>query len=355
MTVGDVRASISVCGMSAVWRPRPLLATLSLALVVLCLFAAALAAGDYTLPLPTIGQVLLGGGNETDRLVVLEWRMPRAATAVGVGAALGLSGALLQSVTRNPLASPDILGITMGASAAAVTVIAVGTGGASVVTSWLGGLGVSAAAGVGALASALVIWLLALRRKADSFRLVLFGVIINALLQSYVNYLLIRADLRDAQTASYWLTGSLNAANWQTAVPVFVLLAVFAPLLAWISFQFKATELGPDVAASLGQNPRSIQFVFVAASALLAAMAVAAAGPIGFVAFVAPQVALRLCGVSAPPLAASALSGASLVVASDLVTTHALPVALPVGLLTSVLGGSFLVYLLIQTNRRNSI
>lgn len=212
-----------------------------------------------------------------------------------------------------------------------------------------------AAAGIGALASALVIWLLALRRNVDSFRLVLFGVIINALLQAYVNYLLIRAVLRDAQTASFWLTGSLNAANWKTVVPVLTLLLLFLPLLAWISYQFKAMELGVDVAASLGQSPRANQFVFLAASALLAAAAVAAAGPIGFVAFVSPQVALRLCGVSTPPLVASAFTGSILVIAADLVVTQLVPVSLPVGLLTSPIGGAFLIFLLIKTNRRSTV
>lgn len=351
----ETRASISVGQMSAAWRPRVFLATVLLALTVLVLFALKLAVGDYNLPLGAVWNVLLGEGETTEKLVVLKWRMPRAATAVGVGATLGLSGALMQSVTRNPLASPDILGITMGASAAAVTVIVIGKGSASVVTSWIGGLGISTAAAVGAMASALVIWLLAFRRNVDSFRLVLFGVIINALLQAYVSYLLIRADLRDAQAATVWLTGSLNAANWHTATPVFVLLGVFIPVIAWISYQFKAMELGPDFATGLGQNPRRNQLTFIACSAVLAAVAVAAAGPIGFVAFVAPQVALRLCAVSSPPLTASALTGALLVTASDLVTTHALPVALPVGLLTAVLGGSFLIYVLIQNNRRNSI
>ena len=350
-----VRASISIGGLSAAWRPRTFLATVLLALTVLALFAIELAVGDYTLPLGTVWHVLLGGGETTDKLVVLEWRMPRAATAIGVGAALGLAGALLQSVTRNPLASPDILGITMGASAAAVTVIVIGTGSASMVTSWISGLGISTAAAVGAMTSALVIWLLAFRRNVDPFRLVLFGVVINALLQAYVNYLLIRAELRDAQTATFWLTGSLNAANWHTTTAVFVLLGISTPVMVWISYQFKAMELGPDIAAGLGQTPHRNQFTFIACSAILAAVAVAAAGPIGFVAFVAPQVALRLCAVSSPPLTASALTGALLVTASDLATAHALPVALPVGLLTSVFGGSFLVYVLIQNNRRNSI
>lgn len=341
--------------MSVAWRPRVFFATALLALTALAVFVMALAIGDYTLPFSSIGQVLLGRGDETDRLVIVQWRMPRAATAAGVGACLGLSGALLQSVTRNPLASPDILGITMGASAAAVTVIVFGTGSAEVVATWLGGLGVSVSAAIGALASALVIWLLAMRRSVDTFRLVLFGVVINALLQSYVNYLLVKAELRDAQTASFWLTGSLNAANWQTAAPMLALLAVLTPVLAWASFRLKAMELGPEVAIGLGLNPRINQFCFMGVSALLAAVAVAAAGPIGFAAFVAPQVAQRLCGVSAPPLVASALTGAALVLGSDLVATHALPVALPVGLLTSAIGGSFLVYLLIHTNRRASI
>lgn len=350
-----VRPSISIGPVSTVWRPRPFAATAGLASAAVLLFGFALSLGDYDIPLANVFAVLLGGGDEADRLVVLEWRMPRAATAMCVGAALGLSGALLQSVTRNPLASPDILGITMGASAAAVTVIVLGTSGATIAGSWLAGIGVSASAGIGALASALVIWLLALRRNVDSFRLVLFGVIINALLQAYVNYLLIRAVLRDAQTASFWLTGSLNAANWKTVVPVLTLLLLFLPLLAWISYQFKAMELGVDVAASLGQSPRANQFVFLAASALLAAAAVAAAGPIGFVAFVSPQVALRLCGVSTPPLVASAFTGSILVIAADLVVTQLVPVSLPVGLLTSPIGGAFLIFLLIKTNRRSTV
>ena len=336
--------------ISFLWRPRVVLVCVIAAALIVFLGALSIGLGDYPISVPRVLEVIFQGeGSRVERLVVLEWRMPRVATAIAVGCALGLSGALTQTVTRNALASPDILGITTGASAMAVTVIVLGSGGGF--AGWLAGIGIPLAALLGAILSATVIWALAWRRQADSYRLVLVGIIITALLSSYINFLMVRAELRDASQAQFWLTGSLARSEWSTTIPIAVLVIVCAPLLAWIAYQALATTLGPDLARALGQRVNAVQVAMLALAVALAAVAVSAAGPIGFIAFVAPQVALRLCGVPSPPLAASALTGAVLLLGADIVPQAVLPVELPVGIVTSALGGIFLIYLLVQRTR----
>ena len=336
--------------ISFLWRPRVVLVCVIAAALIVFLGALSIGLGDYPISVPRVLEVIFQGeGSRVERLVVLEWRMPRVATAIAVGCALGLSGALTQTVTRNALASPDILGITTGASAMAVTVIVLGSGGGF--AGWLAGIGIPLAALLGAILSAMVIWALAWRRQANSYRLVLVGIIITALLSSYINFLMVRAELRDASQAQFWLTGSLARSEWSTTIPIAVLVIVCAPLLAWIAYQALATTLGPDLARALGQRVNAVQVAMLALAVALAAVAVSAAGPIGFIAFVAPQVALRLCGVPSPPLAASALTGAVLLLGADIVTQAVLPVELPVGIVTSALGGIFLIYLLVQRTR----
>ncbi|MEL4154051.1 FecCD family ABC transporter permease [Corynebacterium bovis] len=347
------RPALRLGPVSTVWRPWPVAVTLILAVAAVFLFGASIGLGDYPLSVWKVLRVLFtGDGTRIERLVVLDWRMPRAVTGLAVGAALGLSGALTQSVTRNSLASPDILGITKGASAAAATVIILGSGGG--LAGWLASVGTPVAALLGAVATALVIWLLAARRGADPFRLVLFGIIVSALLEAYISYLLTTADTRDAATAQMWLTGSLGSSTWQRTLPISLLVVVCVPVTAWIAFRLLASLLGPDTATALGQNTRATQVVLLGLSVALAAVAVAASGPIGFVAFVAPQVALRLTRVAAPPLVASALTGAVLLIGADIITQSLLPVELPVGLLTSAVGGVFLIHLLVRNNRRTT-
>ncbi|AGE35920.1 iron chelate uptake ABC transporter family permease subunit [Corynebacterium urealyticum] len=344
------RPAFRVGPISFVWRPRVLLVCLIAAALIVFLGAFSIGLGDFPISVSRVLEVVFRGeGNRVERLVVLDWRMPRVATAIAVGSALGLSGALTQTVTRNALASPDILGITTGASAMAVTVIVLGGG--SGFLGWLSGIGIPLAALLGAIFSATAIWALAWRRQADSYRLVLFGIIITALLSSYINFLMIRSELRNATQAQFWLTGSLATAGWNTTIPMVILVIACCPLLAWIGYQALATSLGPDLARALGQRVNGAQVAMLALAVALAAVAVSAAGPIGFVAFVAPQVALRMCGVSTPPLAASALTSAVLLLGADIVTQAILPVELPVGIVTSALGGIFLIYLLVQRTR----
>lgn len=364
------RPAFRVGALSTVWRPRHFFVTLGLAVATVMLFLLSICLGDYPLTTARVSEIigarlfdalhltvlrdLIVDPSRIEELVVFEWRMPRSVTGVVVGAALGLSGALTQSVTRNALASPDILGITTGASAMAVTIIVLGGGASGGLVGWLSGVGIPVAALAGGLLTGLAIWILAYRRGMDPFRLVLSGIIISALLMAYINFLMTRADLRDAATAQLWLSGSLNATNWTRALPVIILVLVGTPVFAWISFQLLAGVLGPDVSRSLGQNVTGVQVALLVFSVALAAVAVSAAGPVGFVAFVSPQIAQRLCGRPTPPLLASALFGACLLVLADMATQSLLPVELPVGLLTSAVGGLFLIYLLVQNNRRAS-
>lgn len=355
-TVVPGRPGLHLGPLSAPWRPWVLGATLALLAATLLMFTVSLGIGDYALNPAEVTQVLLGGGENQQRLVVLDWRLPRAVAAVAVGCALGLSGALMQSVTRNELASPDILGITSGASALAITAIAVsGTGGGlAALSGWLASAGVPLVALAGGLITGAAVWLLAWRRSLSPFRLVLVGIIITALLQAYINFIMVRADIRDAASAQLWLAGSLNAANWDRVLPVSLLVVALASLVAWIGYQLAISLLGPDATAALGQKIGRTQFVFLATAVALAAVAVSAAGPIGFVAFVAPQIALRVCRCATPPLVGSALMGALLLTGADSVVRSALPVELPVGIVTSALGGAFLIYLLVRNNRRNT-
>ena len=290
----------------------------------------------------------MGGGTRLQRTVVLKWRLQRAVAAVAVGVALGLAGALTQSVTRNPLASPDVLGISQGASACAVTIIVLGSG-------TMGAVSLPVAALIGSTLAAVVIWLLGSRRGMDTFRLVLSGIMITALLQSYITWLLLRADISDAAIAKTWLTGSLVASSANRNLPVLLVLALIVPTIGHMAFQLRAMTLGDDMAAGLGVSVDKHKALFLLVSVVLTAVAVSAAGPIGFVAFVAPQLAMRLTGTPTPPLVGSALCGAALLAVADLVARVGLPVELPVGLVTSAIGGAFLVYLLIQTNRKSTV
>lgn len=363
------RPAFRLGALSMVWRPRQFAVSAALAVGVVLLLVS-ICLGDYPLTPIRVAEVIVSRlfdalhltglrdmivePSRIEELVVFDWRMPRSVTAIVVGAALGLSGALTQSVTRNALASPDILGITTGASAMAVTIIVLGGGASGGLVGWLSGVGIPVAALIGGLLTGLAIWLLAYQRGMDPFRLVLSGIIISALLMAYISFLMTRADLRDATTAQMWLSGSLNASNWTRAMPVILLVLIGVPVFAWISFQLMASILGPDVARSLGQNVTGVQVALLVFSVALAAVAVSAAGPIGFVAFVSPQIAQRLCGRSTPPLLASGLFGSCLLILADMATQSILPVELPVGLLTSAVGGVFLIYLLIQNNRRAS-
>ncbi|WP_327673870.1 FecCD family ABC transporter permease [Kitasatospora sp. NBC_00458] len=336
-------------GLSFVWRPRIVLVTLLLLAAAFLLFCLSIGVGDFPIGLPQVVATLFGAGERVDEFVIMDLRMPRALAGLVVGTALGVSGALTQSIARNPLASPDILGITGGASAVTVFLVTVSGGSAAAVVS---SVGLSGAALAGGLGTGLLVYFLAWRRGVDGFRLILIGISVSAVMEAVTTWLLATADIRDVARAQAWLVGSLDNRSWDEVwVALWGTLAVLA-VVACVAFQFKPLHFGDDVAAGLGVRYALVRAVLLLCAVLLAGFAVSAAGPVPFVAMVAPQVAMRLTRYPTPPVVASGAVGALLLIGSDLVARTALPVTLPVGVVTAAIGGPFLVYLLVRANRR---
>ncbi|MFJ8752399.1 FecCD family ABC transporter permease [Streptomyces sp. NPDC102441] len=335
--------------VSFVWRPWIVLVTLLLATATFLVFCLSIGVGDFPIGLSRVIATILGRGEQVDEFVIMDLRMPRALAGLLVGIALGVSGAITQSVARNPLASPDILGITGGAGAVAVFLVTVSGGTAAAVVSTVG---LSAAALAGGLGTGLLVYFLAWRRGIDGFRLILIGISVTAVMEAITTWLLTTADIRDVARAQVWLVGSLDNRSWDEVRVVFWCTLVLMAVVAGAAFQFKPMHLGDEVAAGLGVRFSRVRAVLLLCAVLLAAAAVSAAGPVPFVALVAPQVAMRLARCPTPPLVASGLVGALLLIGADLTARSALPISLPVGVVTAAIGGPFLVYLLVRANLR---
>ncbi len=353
MTGTDVRPAatpgVRLGRVSFVWRPWFVLVTLLLAAATFLVFCLSIGAGDFPIALPRVIATILGGGEQVDKFVIMDLRMPRALAGLIVGIALGVSGAITQSIARNPLASPDVLGITGGASAVAVLLVTVSGGAAAAVVS---SVGLSAAALAGGLGTGLLVYFLAWRRGIDGFRLILIGISVSAVMEALTTWLLVTADIRDVAQAQAWLVGSLDDRSWgEVEVALWGTLALLV-VVAAVAFQFKPMHFGDEVAAGLGVRYTAVRAVLLLCAVLLAGVAVSAAGPVPFVALVAPQVAMRLARCPTPPMVASGLVGALLLIGSDLVARAVLPVSLPVGVVTAAIGGPFLVYLLVRANLR---
>lgn len=321
------------------------------AVVVAVLLAAALAigvvslgTGDYAVPLGDVVATLLGQGDRRSQLVVLDWRMPRVLLALGLGAALGAAGAIFQSLTRNPLGSPDLIGFDAGAYAAALLVITtVGTG----------FVAIAGASVVGGLATALLVYLLAYRRGFQGFRLIIVGIAVSAMLSSLNTWIILNADLYVALAAGAWGSGSLNAVGWEQARPTVVILAALWAVSALLAGRMHLLELGDDAAIALGMRTQRVRLGLVGLGVAFTATATAAAGPIAFVSLAAPQLARRLARSAGVTLAASAAMGALLLVASDFVAQRLFaPTQLPVGVITVCVGGAYLIWLLVKEGRR---
>lgn len=335
--------------VSFVWRPWLVCVTLLLAAATFLVFCLSISIGDFPVDLSRVVATLFGQGERVDEFVIMDLRLPRALAGLVVGIALGVSGAITQSVARNPLASPDVLGITSGASAVAVFLVTVSGGTAAAVT---GSVGLPAAALAGGLGTGLLVYFLAWRRGIDGFRLVLIGISVTAVMQAITTWLLVSADIRDVARAQAWLVGSLDNRSWDEVWTALWGTLALMVVVAAVAFQFKPMHLGDDVVAGLGVRFNRVRAVLLLCAVLLAAMAVGAAGPVPFVALVAPQVAMRLARCPTPPLVASGLVGALLLIGADLTARTALPISLPVGVVTAAIGGPFLVYLLVRANLR---
>ncbi|NJP46758.1 FecCD family ABC transporter permease [Actinacidiphila epipremni] len=303
-----------------------------------------LSTGDYHVPPADVVRTLLGGGDPGDSFVVRTLRLPRLLTGLLVGAALGVGGGIFQSVSRNPLGSPDIIGFDTGAASGALVVILA-----------LHGSMAEIAAGsvIGGVGTAVLVYLLAMRKGVQGYRLILVGIGIAALLASVNSYLLTRASVTDAQSAAVWLTGSLNGRGWSQVRAVALAVAVLLPLAVPLGRLLRMLELGDDTARALGLAPERIRLSAIVVGVGLTATATACAGPIVFIALAAPQIARRLTKVPGPNVVPAALTGALLLVAADLAAQRVFdPKQLPVGIATGVLGGLYLAWLLGREWRR---
>ncbi|WGI26197.1 iron ABC transporter permease [Halomonas alkaliantarctica] len=316
-----------------------------LTVLTACLLAGValtLMLGQSFTPLTTVLRVLGGAEVPGVGFTVRELRLPRAVVSVLVGACFGLGGIAFQTMLRNPLASPDIIGISTGASTGAVFAIVVLS---------LSGPAISVVAIASGLGVALLIYTLSWRQGVTGGRLILIGIGLAAMLQSVTAYLLMRAPSWTLQEALRWLTGSVNGVQLGQALPLLIGLLLFGGLLLSRRRDLETLRMGDDVAAGLGVGLAATRIIVGVSAVALVAFATAVSGPVAFVAFLSGPIAARLMGRSGSLLMPSALVGALLVLLGDYAGQFLLPARYPVGIVTGVLGAPYLVYLLIRDKK----
>lgn len=343
---GQATRSLRLGRFSARLPVRVMVVSFVLLTVAIGAAMASITVGKYPISLGEVLDTLTGAEQGFKRSVVIDWRLPPAIAAVAFGAALGIGGAIFQSLTRNPLGSPDIIGFDAGAYTAVVVVILVlGSGG-----QW----SLTVASLVGGLATAFVVFALAYRRGLNGFRLIIVGIGVSALLGSLNAYLITRADIDDALTVGFWGAGGLGRVTWSILTPSLLLAGAIVLAAVLLSPTLKRLELGDDVAVTHGTRLTLSRVSLMVVGVATVALVTAAAGPIGFIALVAPQLARRLTRSAGVSLLASAAMGAALLVCAHLLSLAVAQVyvAIPVGLYTVCLGGIYLIWLLIRETRR---
>jgi len=331
--------------VSIVLRNRPILLVSVLFLVAAAIGVFSLTVGSYRVSSAEVIQTLLGNAAlEQHEKVILGLRLPRVVTSLFAGAALGVSGAVFQSVSRNALGSPDVIGFTTGAATGAIVQIVVFQASPLVIA-------VSAVAG-GIVTAALVYLLSMQGRVSGGYRLVLVGIGVGAVLGAVNDLLLVIGELDNAVAANLWRSGSLDARNWGHALPVMLGAICLIPVIAWLSRRAAMIEMGDDMATQLGVRVEPVRAGLMFAAVALAGLATGAAGPIAFIALAAPQLAARLTRTQHMPVLGAAAMGALLLTAAD-VLTQLLPItaSVPIGRMTGLLGGMYLIWLLTRSKQ----
>ncbi|MFI6150824.1 iron chelate uptake ABC transporter family permease subunit [Streptomyces sp. NPDC051109] len=327
--------------------PRALAVGLLLIAAAVAMAVVLIGTGDFEIAPWDVVQTLLGNGTPANDFIVNDLRLPRVLVAVLVGAALGMAGAVFQSVSRNPLGSPDLLGFSYGSAVGALTVIVLFKGGATEV---------AAGALLGGLLTGVAVYLLSYRRGIHGYRLVLVGIGASAMLVAVINYLLTKAQLVEATRAMVWLTGSLAGRDWSQVWPLLGTCAVLFPLVLGQGRALRMMEMGDDAAYALGVRVERTRMLLMLAAVLLTTAAAAAAGPISFVALAAPQLARRLTRSPGSNLLTGALMGSVLLLVSDWASQRAFGAdQLPVGVVTGLVGGVYLLWLLVTERKAGRI
>lgn len=327
-------------------RRRFILVTLLLAIIAFALCCTMLMLGNTIYPVGDVISVLLGEQVKGASFAVGTIRFPRMVAGVFAGFAFGIAGHVFQTMLRNPLANPNVIGITAGSSAAAVFCIIVLHASSTFV---------SIASIIGGLATVIVIFLLSKGTSFSIGRLILIGIGIQAMLNAVISYLLLIGQHHDVPTAMRWLSGSLNGAKMDNLYPLIITVLILAPIIILLGKRLDMLELGEQTATSLGVNTDRTRVVLIISSVLIIALATATTGPIAFVAFLSGPIAKRLVGIGFSSVMPAGLVGIILVLASDLIGQFAFVARYPVGVITGILGAPYLIMLLIRMNRKEEL
>ncbi|MER2127752.1 iron chelate uptake ABC transporter family permease subunit [Solibacillus sp.] len=336
----------SIMKARQVRKRRFVLTTSILIVMTIALCVAMLMLGNTIYPVKDVLSVLLGNDVKGATFAVGTIRLPRMLAGLLTGFAFGVGGYVFQTMLRNPLANPNVIGVTAGSSAAAVFCIIVLHASNTVV---------SIASVVGGLVTTLCIYFLAKGASFSIGRLILIGIGIQAMLNAVISYLMLIGKTHDLPTALRWLSGSLNGAKMETMYPLMIAVVIFTPLLMMFSKRLEMLELGEEMSSSLGVDTNKTRLVLIICAVLLIALATAVTGPIAFVAFLAGPIAKRLVGSNFSALIPAGLIGVILVLAADLIGQFAFTARYPVGVVTGIIGAPYLIYLLIRINRKGDI
>ncbi|MFE1290325.1 FecCD family ABC transporter permease [Streptomyces sp. NPDC058751] len=322
-------------------RRGALAAAVLLPLLVLLVALATLASSTGMSPADTLSG-LLGTGDPGTVMIVRDFRLPRVIVGLMVGAALGVAGCLTQTLAGNRLATPDLLGVNEGATAAVVA-SAAGSSTGTIGDWWLGPLG--------AVAAAVLVVLCAGGAGGAGYRVLVVGIGVSTFIGAIGDLVMSRENDSTAGGVFLWAVGSLNGRDWAVGTPLLVALLFLLPLAAAAGHRLQLLRFDDDTAAGLGVDLRRLRATALALAVALAGLAVGVGGPVVFVALAAPVLAGRLAGATRVPVLGSALTGAALITAADALGRVIAPVELPVGVVTSVLGGPFLLWVLLRTDR----
>lgn len=323
-------------------RFRWIIVTVSLVALTFSLCIALLLLGNTIYPIDVVVRVLLGEQVQGATFAIGTLRLPRMLSALLVGMAFGMAGSTFQTMLRNPLASPDIIGITSGSSVAAVFCILVLKSSGSIV---------SIIAVVTGLMVAVLIYLLSKGGSFSGGKLILIGIGVQAMLNAVISFLLLRASQYDVPGALRWLSGSLNGIGMKDITGLLIVVAIFGLAIVLLGRHLKVLELGEQYAIALGLRTDLTRLLMILSAVFLIAFATAVTGPVSFVAFLAGPIAAKLVGIGTPNEIPSGLVGAILVLGADLIGQFAFDIRFPVGIITGILGAPYLLYLLIRMNR----
>lgn len=325
---------------------RWLLVTGLLTILACILCCAMLLLGNTIYPVQDVIRALSGEQLQGVSFSVTTIRLPRMLAGLFAGLAFGIAGDIFQTMLRNPLANPNVIGITTGSSAAAVFCI---------VVLHASGAVVSTASVVAGLATVIIIYLLSKGKSFSVGRLILIGIGIQAMLNAVISYLLLIGAEQDIPAALRWLSGSLNGSQMHELPPLVLSVLLFAPIVIMFGRRLSILELGEQSATSLGVNTDRTRIMLIVSSVCMISLATATTGPIAFVSFLAGPIAKRLVGTGFSNIIPAGLVGANLVLAADLIGQFAFEVRFPVGIITGIIGAPYLIYLLVRMNRKGEL